>query len=597
MKKSFFKILSVITIAFAVTSCDKDFNSIGSDIVDDSHFDLEAYEVQNIIGYSKATGAVQSNNLPVNSLGIYNDPYFGKTKAHLVTQVELSSVAPTIGSNPVIDSVYLYIPYFSTLKSTTSAGERVYELDSVYGYSETAKFKLNVYENNYFLRDFDPEVNFQSTQNYYSDEKFLIDAQRGTELLNNSSNTAQNDQFIISNKELYIYKTNGSGQYVDAAGEILTNQTDPSVRVIKERKAPGIWLDLKNSFFQQKILDAAASGVLFNNNIFKEYFRGLLFEVEEINPDQGAMAMLDFSLAEFKILFKSEISSTVPLRRTLSLQMGYKSTGNKKSNTINFIEHTKSTVYNDKLVSSNDVTGDDKLYIKGGNGSVAFLDVFGNQDVQSIDGNGNLVGSITTPIPNNVPDELDELRAHVLNDNWLINEANLIFYTENTITNVSGQIEPERIYIFDATNDKPIIDYFADPSTNFDVKKNKQSFGGLITKIKNNAGDEIGSKYTFRVTEYIKRLLINEDTNNNTNIRIGVSVTESINLSANAFINPSNPIVIGGDNVQFLPVASVMNPLGTVLHTASSTSTYINENNEVVPMKLKLKIYFTKPNN
>lgn len=572
MKNSFFKIFSVITIAIAVTSCDKDFNSLGSDIVDNSNFTLEAYEVENITGYSKATGAVQSNNLPINSLGIYNDPYFGTTKAHLVTQVELSSVAPTIGSNPVIDSVYLYIPYFSTLKSTTSTGERVYELDSVYGYSETAKFKLNVFENNYFLRDFDPEVNFQSTQNYYSDEKFLIDAQRGTELLNNSSNTAQNDQFLISNKELYVYKTNGSGQYVDATGEILTSQTDPSVRVIKERKAPGIWLDLKNSFFQQKILDAAASGVLFNNNIFKEYFRGLLFEVEEINPNQGAMAMLDFSLAEFKILFKSEIGSNVPLRRTLSLQMGYKTTGNKKSNTINFIEHVKSTNYNNALVASNDVIGDDKLYIKGGNGSVAFLDIFDDA-------------------------ELERLRDHVLNDNWLVNEANLIFYSENTVTNASGQIEPERIYIFDATNDKPIIDYFADPSTNFDVKKNKQSFGGLITKIKDVAGNEIASQYTFRVTEYIKRLLINEDTNNNTNIRIGVSVTESINLSANAYIKPSSPIVIGADNVEFLPVASVMNPLGTVLHTASSTATYVNANNEVVPMKLKLKIYFTKPNN
>ncbi|MCW1146735.1 DUF4270 domain-containing protein [Flavobacterium lacisediminis] len=568
MKKSFLKIFSVITIAIVLISCDKDFNSIGSDLVDDAHFDLEEYNVQNIVAYSKATGPVQSNNLPVNSLGIYKDPYFGTTKSHIVSQVELSNANPTIGENAVIDSVYLYIPYYSTLKSTSSTGERIYELDSVYGYSEAAKFKLHVYENGYFLRDFDPQEDFLNTQKYFTNEKFLVDAYKGTELLNNSAKVAQNEEFVISNKELYIYKTNGSGLYVDSEGEVLDNQTDVTLRVIKERKAPGIWLDLKNSFFQQKILDAAASGMLFNNNVFKDYFRGLLFEVEEIQADQGALAMLDLSLAEFKILFKSEIGGGEPLRRTLSLQMGYKSTGNKKSNTINFIEHTKSSSYINGLASSNEITGDEKLYIKGGNGSVAFLDVFG----PDTDGNG-------------VSDELDELRLHVLNDKWLINEANLVFNIDNVAMGLSSQIEPQRIYIFDATNNKPIIDYYADPSTNTDPKKSRQSFGGLIEI----DSDKNGIKYKFRITEYIKRLLINEDENNNTNLRIGISVTETINMPENAFINPANPIVIGTGEVEFVPVASVMNPLGTVLYGTSPVTG--NEDK-----KIKLKIYFTKPN-
>ena len=64
---------------------------------------------------------------------------------------------------------------------------------------------------------------------------------------------------------------------------------------------------INNSFFQEKILDAASSGNLFNNNIFKNYFRGFLFEVEEIVPNQGAMAILDFSKAELKIIYKSSI--------------------------------------------------------------------------------------------------------------------------------------------------------------------------------------------------------------------------------------------------------------------------------------------------
>lgn len=571
MRKSFFNIALLFVLVSSIVSCDKDFNSLGSDVIGDDNFDLEKYEVQNLVAYSKETGPVQSNNLPINAIGIYKNPVLGTTKAQFVSQVELTTAAPTIGYGPVIDSVYLYVPYFNTLKSTASSGERIYELDSVYGYSETAKFKLHVYENGYFLRDFDPAENLESAQKYYSNEKNLVDAYRGTELLNNSANVAQNEEFLISNKELYIYKTNGSGLYIDANGDVLSNQSDVTARVIKERKAPGIWLDLKNSFFQQKILDAAASGVLFNNNTFKEYFRGLLFEVEEIQPDQGALALLDFSSAEFKILYKASlVAPTVDepnpakTRRTLSLQMGYKASSSKKSNCINFIEHTKSSSYNSGLSSSDEVNGDDRLYIKGGNGSVAFIDAFDNT-------------------------ELAFLRNEVLTKKWLINEANLTFYVDKTAMSGVNQVEPERIYIFDATNNKPILDYYADNSTSSDVKKNKSSFGGIIEKDENDKG----IKYRIRLTEYIKQLIKgNDDGDYTDNIRIGVAVIESINIPENAYINPANPITIGSDVVKFLPVSSVMNPLGTVLFGTNIAPGDINEDK-----KLKLEIYFTKPNN
>ena len=254
MKKSFLKIFSVITVAVTIISCDKDFNTVGSDVIGDDHFDLENWEVQNLIAYTGKTGAVQSNNLPLNALGIYNNPKFGLTKAHFVTQVELGNENPSFGYNPVVDSVYLYVPYFSELKSTETSGERIYELDSIYGDAEVGKFRLKVYENGYFLRDFDPEDNLQSAQKYFSDEKNLIDPFKGAELLNNSTNVAQNDQFYFSKKELYIYKTNNAGLYVDSNGEVLSDQNNPALRVIKERKTPGMWLDLKNSFFQEKIL-------------------------------------------------------------------------------------------------------------------------------------------------------------------------------------------------------------------------------------------------------------------------------------------------------------------------------------------------------
>lgn len=549
-------------------SCDKDFNSLDSDVISDDHFDL-VYDEASVVAYSKETGEVQANNLPLNALGIYKNDFFGKTTAHFVTQVELSSENPNFGYNPVIDSVYLYVPYFVESDVTTeSNGERIYELDSVYGNPETGKFRLKVLENGYYLRDFDPADNLQTAQKYFNGDKTLkIDPFKGTELLNNSSNIAQNDEFYFSKKELYIYKTNGAGLYVDSNGDVLSNQNDVALRVIKERKTPGMWLDLKNSFFQQKILDAAASGNLFNNNIFKNYFRGLLFEVEEISPDQGALAILDFSRAEFKIIYKSSVEPTaenpspIRQRKEFSLRMGYNASTNLRNNSINLLEYDNSAEYVSGLGGADEVVGSERLYIKGGNGSVAFLELFTDEELQT-------------------------LRNNIATEKWLINDAKLTFYIDKSKM-LNEAHEPQRIYIYDATNNMVIADYTFDSSTSFKPKNNKSVFGGIIEKEAGEQGK--GIKYTVRLTEHVKRIL-KADSNGEyqDNVKIGVSVTESINLVSSAKLKA--PISANGLQVGDIPLASILNPLGTVLY-----------GNNVAPddeaKKLKLSIYFTKPNN
>jgi hypothetical protein len=49
-------------------------------------------------------GPIESNNLPVNALGIFDNPAFGTTTANFATQLVLESANPTIGKNPVIES-------------------------------------------------------------------------------------------------------------------------------------------------------------------------------------------------------------------------------------------------------------------------------------------------------------------------------------------------------------------------------------------------------------------------------------------------------------------------------------------------------------
>ncbi|MFC4738612.1 DUF4270 domain-containing protein [Flavobacterium ponti] len=544
----------LLLFAFTFISCDKDFNTLGSDIVGDEHFNFEKYNAENLNSYIKPTGAVQTNNLPINSLGIYSNSVFGTTKAHFVSQIEMVNPDPSLGYNhyidPVKDSVYVYIPFYSTLESTSNEGDRVYRIDSLYGDNE-AKFNLKVYENGYYLRDFDPSTNNQTTQKYYSDFKPTIDNYKGAQVLNNGD-VNENTEFFFDNKEILIYKTNGNGQYYDSEDQ-LTN--DPDKYVIKERKLPGIWLNLNQSVFKSRILDAVALGKLYNNNTFKQYFKGLYFEVEENVTNQGSLVKLDFSKAELVVQYHYYFEDGVTnpelaLKSSLKFQMGYSETGTKKSNSVNLLEFSNITSsYSEALLGNNN---DGKLHLKGGvNGSVAYIDVFNDA-------------------------ELATLKAK----KWLINEANLVFYIDQT-TMLSADYEPQRVYLFDATNNKPLLDYYADISVGSSPKFNKYIHGGIIQK----DSDGRGTKYKIRITDYINNVLNGTNPNNNGNARLGLVVTESIGIVTNAFLK--TPFTIGSDEIKYVPVASVMNPLGTVLYGTQSTDP---------DKKLKLEIYYTEPN-
>ncbi|MBC8883538.1 DUF4270 family protein [Flavobacterium piscinae] len=143
-------------------------------MIGDDHFQFGIKD-QNatVIAFNQDLGAVQTNNLTVNPLGIYHNTAFGRTTAHFVTQLSLPTTVPAftmINNPPMIEEVTLYIPYFSNKGITDDEGITSYTIDSVYG---TSKLKLSVFENGYFLRDFDPNTQFTEAQKYYSDQ--LVD--------------------------------------------------------------------------------------------------------------------------------------------------------------------------------------------------------------------------------------------------------------------------------------------------------------------------------------------------------------------------------------------------------------------------------------
>lgn len=593
MKRNFLKISLLLTTFITLISCDKDFNSLGSDLVDDTHFDLEKYDGATVVAYSKRTGPVQSNNLPVNSLGVYKNPVFGTTTSHFVTQLELGTANPNIGTNitidPVKDSVYLYIPYFSHLDPDATEAD-TYILDSIYGDKEST-FNLKIYRNGYALRDFspnpDPNDITSYKQKYYNDDKSLVESNIASTQINNSTSVSENTNFKFNKNVIIKYKTDVNGNFINNSGDIVTDVED---RVVEDKFAPGMWINLDKEFFRTQVLQAP-SGSLLNNSVFADYFKGLYFQVEENVGQNGVMAMLDFSKGKIYIEYHSDITTTTSSGSTTT-NGERELILNLKGNTINFFDYENDTAYQNyqmNLNNSNEVTGDPRLYLKGGEGSVVYINLFGNTDDKEINDNNELVFGLPDGlggfIGNGVPDELDELRV----EGKLVNEANLVFYIDNSIAGMNSQNgrpeEPKRIYLFDATNQAPILDYLVDSSTRFNTKENKYNFDGIIQLDETDNG----TKYKIRITNYINRIINDDDEELNKNLTLGLSVTENIAVSSNASLKSS--ITVGSNQIKHIPFASAMNPLGTVLFGTNIAPGDINEDK-----KLKLEIFFTKPN-
>ncbi len=539
MTSTLFKRLFVAlsAICLVAVACDTDFNTIGSDILEDDihHNGVQLYTAS-ATAFDQGTGPVQSNNLPIKALGVYNNPVFGTTTAHVVTQLELNSLNPTFYS-PTIDSVYLYVPYFSTYEDTQTDGTNTYTLDSISG-DQSARMKLSIYRNGYFLRDSDPAT--ASSQQYFNNERPMVEAAIASGRLNDGP-SEDNDQFYFKSTEAQRIVTNSAGS-----------------QVVKERLAPGMFMYLNKPFFQETILNHPEK--LVNNNVFKEYMRGLYFKIEQ-NGSQAAMAMMRFSDGYIKIIYKENQvdSNGQPVlgtdgqinRISKTLQL------NLKTNTINFFDTTQSPAYASALVPPTPMepTGEQRLWVKGGEGSVAFIDILSQADI-------------------------DFLRS----ERVVINEANLVFNVDNS-TDGMGQIpsgsrnayDPLRLYLYDVRNKRPIYDYYFDTSTYTPNSKLDKYILGGIRETKDGE-----TRYKIRLTNHIANI-INKDS---TNVRLGLAVTESINVISNAALK--NPVGSGATAFKFVPVSSVMTQRGTVLYGTNAAVPAQN--------RLKLEIYYTKPN-
>jgi hypothetical protein len=402
--------------------------------------------------------------------------------------------------------------------------------------------KLSVYRSLYFMRDLDPAEQFLNPQKYYTNQNAEFDVAKTGTPLNNSSNTAQNTEFFFDPAEYSVETT-------DASGVKSTTLKPPAMR-----------LNLDNKFFQDNILNAPA-GSLTSNAVFKDYFRGLYFNVENSGSGSGNINMINFKAGEITIVYEETVDTKV-VEKSIVLNMA--GTANDPIRTASLLTQSNDNADYIKAtnpVNINPVVGDDNLYLKGGEGSMAILSVFG-ADNYGTDG--------VSGAPNTVPDQLDILRTN----KCLINEANLVFHVNTAAMN--GSPMPQRIYLYDFTNNQPIEDYY-DITVGSNTKYSKYVYGGFLAKATDANGG--GYYYKFRITNHVRGLINNLSAKN---VQLGVVVTEDINTKIFSDLRTPSALFTKA------PKASVMSPLGTILYGGTLT----------VPeaKRLKMEIYYTKPN-
>ncbi|WP_051209849.1 DUF4270 domain-containing protein [Gelidibacter mesophilus] len=537
MKNIKFPLKNLFILAILVTTfiaCDRDYISLGSDISGQNNFDVFDKEYE-VIAFNNKLNPVQTNGLPSNLLGVYKDLVYGSSKASMVTQLTPTIFDPTFPDSTRMDSVVLTIPYFS--KSLGIENEETkYKLDSIYGDGD---INLKLYENNYFLRSFDPNSEFNAPQKYYSDRSLSASNQIPLSSLQGE---------VLH--EFQGFKPNNS--------EIKLKQGEEVTRL-----APAIRVKMDTTFWKNKILLKEGQPELSNANNFQNYFRGIYFETEA-NTTNGVMMLLNFGVANANITihYSSPPTASGTERVSGTYQMNF------PNNKVNFFENDFSLA----IPNGDPMMGDEKLYLKGGEGSMAIVDLFDGTDVDDNDATMTAFEEFKNDF---VETDAD---GKFVKAKRLINEANLIFYVDQSLTN--GQ-EPDRIYIYDTKNQIPLIDFRFDAADKNVPNNSRISHLGKLER----EGDDENSKgvrYKIKITEHIKNLLLKDSTN----VRLGVSVSTNVNMEEERL---QNSILTPGINtVESIPGSSVLSPKGTVLYG----------NNTTVPGKrLHLEILYTEPNN
>ena len=542
-----FNFLKILLIALIITSCEKDFASFDSGVINsDNAINFSTNSVEySLTSRSEMVNPVQTNNLPSFLLGSYDHPQFGRSNSSFVGQMVPSEYNHDFGDNVVLDSVVLTIPYYSRGIETSEEGDITYEIDSVYGDSP---IKISVYRNNFFFRTFDPFSDFDTSQSYFSNgslsvEEVIDSGQLEGDLL------FEIDDFIPSSDQINLTQ-------IDTAGNPY----------VAQRIAPALRFKLNNpndNFWESNFFENEGNQVLTNEPNFKEFFRGLYLKVE--SSSDGSMMLLNFASSNTKLTIHYTSDNT---------NIGDSDTGsvdeietNQHEYVMNFSGNLINLFENETVVDvglMDQTNGNENIYLRGGEGIISTIDLFSGT---TIGDNGEEISEFDL-FKDFFYDDISDEPIRI------INEAYIEFFVNQGFSNND---EPERIYLYNYEQNSALIDYFLDQSVSSLTINAK--INHLEPLIRDSLDDDKGIKYKIRITEHLNNLILRDSTN----AKLALAVISDVASVQNFKILDDN----NSDNEnRSLASGVILSPKGTILHGNLSLD------NEKRP---KIKIYYTEP--
>jgi len=538
--------LVICLVLICAQSCEKDFTSIDSDVINSENainFETSSIEYP-IVTHSKIVDPVQSNNLPSFLLGYNNHAIYGESTSSFVGQMVPDQYSPDFGDNVVLDSVVLTIPYFSRGVETSDEDDITYELDSVYGGSP---IKLSIYRNNFFLRSFDPYGGFDDIQKYYS-------------------NGSLSDLESISQGQLegeLLFEIN---DFSPSASQINLTELDTlGDTFVSQKIAPALRfrLDTPNdNYWQNLIFENENDPVLNTENNFKEFFRGLYIKVEGINSE-GSMILLN--LASTNTNLTIHYTSDTPITSETDTGNIDDITSYQNDYVLNFsgvLLNIFDNNFSIDVSSSDEVNGDENIYLKGGEGYVGMVDLF----------NGTVENEMGDQV-----DAFDHFKSFFYDDISesplkLINEAYIEFYVNQDL---NLENEPDRIYLYNYEQNTSLIDYFIDQSVSSTTINAKINHLEPLQRVDDDPEGQ-GIKYKIRITEHLNNIILRDSTN----ARLGLGVINDI--TATSFFSILND---SEEDVELVS-GTILSHKGTILHGNQS---------QQEDKRPKIKIYYTEP--
>ncbi|EGD33381.1 MULTISPECIES: DUF4270 domain-containing protein [unclassified Capnocytophaga] len=450
MKYFYNPFFSLCGILLLISACntDGDINSIDGNILGETNFtpkkDSIPLEFNNI-----KVKAIQTNGLNNYLLGQITQNSLGTTNISLISQVLLSSTAPSFGEksssaesssfneNETVEKVYLYLPFLSkekTKKDPNNSNKNIktYTLDSIYG-NKNARFTLKVEELNYHLSDTDSNL---ESKIYYSNLSVPT-----SNTLAEVTVQGFSDQAIVRH------------QFDDP-----TTKEDESKKE-KDKLAPGIRIELSPSIFQTYLLNNEGSNVLRSNDSFRNLLKGIVISSSNFSAD--LLGLINLKNAKIEVIY------------TYLFKKDGKDFTKRKSYELNLtggISFNKYNVTNESLTLSQDI-----LYLKGGQGYVA---------------------EVSIPENNTVFKMLKEKKP-------IINQADLYLYVDKANVNIAQL--PSYVLAYNADKGIILSDYRNDLANK--ISSDYISIGKLKKDAKGNYF------YLVRITDHLTNIIKNNAEN------------------------------------------------------------------------------------